>query len=236
MAVYAIADLHLSHAVEKPMEKFGSRWADHPDKIRRRWCALVEPKDTVVLPGDFSWAMNLDEAEADFRFLASLPGKKLLGKGNHDYWWTSVSKMKTVLAGWGISDVDFLHNSAAEADGMILCGTRGWFYDEKTQAIPADYEKLVSREAARAEHSLAAGDVLRGERTMPSVLFLHFPPVWGDFVCRPLLDAIHAHGVTEVYFGHIHGRYDLPPKTEFEGISLNLISADYLNFIPQKVW
>ena len=235
MALYAIGDLHLSFAKDKPMDIFGDHWEDHAEKLRQGF-ACVRPEDTTVLCGDLSWGMGLPETLPDFRFIDALPGKKIILKGNHDYWWSTATKAKRFFADNGITSIDILHNNCFAYGDYALCGTRGWFYDEKTQSIPADYEKLVSREAARAEHSLAAGDALRGERAMPSVLFLHFPPVWGDFVCRPLLDVIRAHGVTEVYFGHIHGRYDLPPKVEFEGVSLNLISADYLNFIPQKVW
>ena len=228
MAVYAIADLHLSHGVDKPMEKFGSRWTDHPDKIRRRWCALVEPGDTVVLPGDFSWAMNLEEAEEDFRFLASLPGKKLLGKGNHDYWWTSVSKMKASLAEWGISDVDFLHNSAAEADGMILCGTRGWFYEEEKGD---DHDaKILRRELMRLETSLkAAGD-------REKLVFLHYPPKLLNYECTEILDLLCDYGVKRCWYGHLHsGGRALAYEGEYRGIRLKLISADHLQFFPQKI-
>ena len=161
MSVWVIADLHLSFGkdVPKPMDRFGSRWENHAEKIARRWNAVVRPGDTVVMPGDFSWADTLSEAEADFRFLDALPGKKLLGKGNHDYWWTGVTKMKAFLAERGFSTVDFLYNNAHAAEGLALAGARGWFLEERQQtAIEADYGKLVRREAERLNLSLEAAE------------------------------------------------------------------------------
>ncbi len=235
MAVYTIADLHLSHAVKKPMDKFGSRWSDHTEKIRRRWNALITEDDTVVIPGDISWAMTLEEAEADFRFLESLPGKKLLGKGNHDFWWTTVTKMKTFFDGIGVTSVDFLFNNSFFADGEVICGSRGWYIEEKLQATPAptDYEKIVNRECARLALSLKEGKKQCASQS--ASVFLHFPPVFGDFVCRPLVDVMKEYGVKRCFFGHIHGKYSLSYPTDFEGIRMHLISADYLDFTPLRV-
>lgn len=240
MAVYTIADLHLSHAVDKPMDKFGHRWTGYTEKIEKRWRALVSDNDTVVVPGDISWAMTLDEAADDFRFIESLPGKKIIGKGNHDFWWTTVSKMRKFLSDIGVTSVDFLQNNAFISDGKVICGTRGWFIDEKLQATqnPTDYDKLIAREAGRLELSLKEGERLRdgiGE-DMPIMVFMHFPPVFGDFVVHELVGVMKSHGVRECFFGHIHGRYSIPQTIEYEGIKITLISADFIDFYPQKVF
>ena len=237
MALYTIADLHLSHGTDKPMNRFGSRWTDHTEKIRTRWQALITDGDTVVIPGDFSWGMTLEEAREDFLFLDCLPGQKIIGKGNHDYWWTSVSKMNAALAGWGVSSVRFLFNNAYETDGVVLCGTRGWFLEEKQQSsiFAADYEKLVHRETLRLCQTIEAGEAVRAGREMPLYVFLHFPPVFGDFICRPMLDVLREAAVTEVFYGHLHGQYTLPASMVTDGVRLTLISADYLDFYPHPV-
>ena len=240
MSVWVIADLHLSFGkdVPKPMDRFGSRWENHAEKIARRWNAVVRPGDTVVMPGDFSWADTLYEAEADFRFLDALPGKKLLGKGNHDYWWTGVTKMKAFLAERGFSTVDFLYNNAHAAEGLALAGARGWFLEERQQtAIEADYGKLVRREAERLNLSLEAAEELRRKKGIgePPLVFLHFPPVWGDFRLDELVDLMRAHGVTRCWYGHIHGQYSQPPSFEWKGITFANAAADYLNFTPLPV-
>lgn len=234
--IYAISDLHLSLGTNKPMHIFGSRWQNHTEKIRSRWNALVTPDDTVIVPGDISWADSLPSAEADFRFIQSLPGRKLIGKGNHDFWWTSVSKMKKTLAGWGVDSVEFLHNNAYRADNKVICGSRGWFIEEKQQNTvePVDYGKLVARECSRIDLSLTEGRKLADENC-EILLFLHFPPVFGDFVCEPLLDVLLSHGVRRCFFGHIHGSYSMPAKTEYRGIELTMIAADYLDFYPIPV-
>ncbi len=236
MALYTIADLHLSHGVDKPMSKFGARWQNHTEKIRSRWSSLVTEADTIVIPGDISWGMTLADAADDFRFIDSLPGRKLIGKGNHDYYWTTAAKMKKFLADIGVTSIDFLHNNAYLADGFVICGSRGWFIEEKLQddKFDVDYEKIVARECSRLEASLAAGREL--DQSITPTVFLHFPPVFGDFICRPLLDIMKKYSVERCYFGHIHSKYAIPQTIEFEGIRLILVSADYLDFTPQRVF
>ena len=162
MAIYAIADTHLSGSVPKSMEKFGRRWTGYADKLERRWRALVTDADTVVIPGDVSWAMTLPEATADLRFLASLPGKKLIGKGNHDFWWTTASKMKAFFAEHGLSSLHILYNNAYLAEGRVLFGTRGWFLDERQQNTVGtpDYARVAQREVVRLRLSLDAAAAL----------------------------------------------------------------------------
>ncbi len=233
MSIYTIADLHLSGKVPKSMDVFGRRWVGYTEKIESRWRALVTEKDTVVIPGDISWAMTLPEAETDLRFLASLPGKKLLGKGNHDFWWATVSKMQKYLDTLGITNIDFLYNNAHRVEDRILCGTRGWFVEEGRQktVTPVDYEKLVAREAIRLELCLreAVSLQLAAEEIL---VFLHFPPVFENFVCRELLDVLHQYGIRRCFYGHIHSNYSLPHYAIFEDIRFSLVSADYLDFYP----
>ena len=236
MKLFALADLHLSGSVHKPMDKFGSRWTDHAEKIRTRWSRLVRDDDTVVIPGDISWAADLEEAADDFRFIASLPGKKIISKGNHDFWWTGLSKMKKFLRDLGIDSIDFLHNNALCADGFILTGTRGWFIEEKLQStvFPTDYEKLVNREVIRLGLSLDEAEKMRsGDEEI--LVFLHFPPLWSDFVCEPILETMTKRGVRRCFFGHIHGVYNVPGVTRYGELELRLISSDYLDFIPQYI-
>ena len=238
MSVWVMADLHLSLGGEKPMDRFGSRWEDHAEKINARWRSVVREGDTVVSPGDISWADTLAEAEPDLAFVHALPGKKLLGKGNHDYWWASVSKMKRFLEERGFSSIDFLYNNAAEAEGLVLAGGRGWFLDERQQiAFEADYEKLVRREYGRLALSLDAAEALRKERGIaePPAVFLHFPPVYGEFRLDPLVELMLAHGVRRCWYGHIHGQYAQPPYADWRGIRFTNAAADYLNFTPLPV-
>jgi len=235
MSVFSIADLHLSGSVPKSMEVFGRRWTGYTEKIEKRWRAVVTEKDTVVIPGDISWAMTLAEAEADFRFLHALPGRKLLGKGNHDFWWTTVTKMHRFLDAAGITDIDFLYNNAFRIENAIICGTRGWFVEEGKQSSVqrVEYSKIVAREALRLELCIAEAEKLRtGTGTEEILVYLHFPPVFGSFVCREFIDVLQAHGIRRCFYGHIHGSYALEPVQVLDGIELRLISADYLDFIP----
>ncbi len=238
MALYTISDLHLSLGCDKPMNKFGGRWQDHTEKIKKRWSALVTDDDTVIMPGDFSWALTLTETREDFLFLASLPGKKILSKGNHDYWWSSVTKMNEFLAETGVGNVSFLHNNAFLIENTVICGSRGWFIEESMQAdaFATDYSKLVNRECERLSKSLEDGEKLKNGKDLPTVVFLHFPPVYRDFVCEPILKILSENNVARVYYGHIHGDYYVPSTVERDGVKMSLVSADYVNFTPERIF
>ena len=238
MALFTIADLHLSGAAAHPMDVFGDRWLGYTDKIRNRWIETVRDGDTVVLPGDISWGMTLEEAEPDFALLDSLPGQKLLGKGNHDFWWVTASKLTRFFEQKGFTTLKLLYNNACRADGFIVTGTRGWFLDEAQQLTvgTVDYGKIVRREAMRLELGLSAAAALQKETPTAEILvFLHFPPVYGDFVCRDVVDLLHRFGVRRCYYGHIHGVYTLPSCRIFEDIGFYPVSSDYLNFTPAKI-
>lgn len=221
------------------MEVFGQSWANHAERIKKYWKAVVCEEDTVVVPGDISWAMRLDEAYDDLKFIDELPGTKIIGKGNHDFWWSTVSKIESFFAEKDIKTIKILHNNAYKLDDCIICGTRGWFYDEKQQNVinETDFDKIVSREAARLELSLKSATELRGNDTkIPILVFLHFPPVWNSLVCRPIVDMLHKYDIKKCYFGHIHGTYFVDRTTEFEGISMTLTAADYLKFAPMPIF
>ena len=234
MSLYSIADLHLSLAADKPMDVFGSRWKSYTEKLESRWRAVVNPEDTVIVPGDISWAMTLDEARTDFAFIDSLPGRKLIGKGNHDYWWATMTKMHQFTEENGFSTIDFLFNNAFQCEDYIVAGTRGWYVEERLQnAVEnADYQKIVAREAARLMLSLTEAEKLRGDTDRQILVYLHFPPVFRSFVCRELVDVLHQFKIKNCYFGHIHGVYNVPRSTVYEDITMTLISADFLDFIP----
>jgi len=234
MSLFSISDLHLSGSVPKSMEVFGRRWTGYTEKIEKRWRAVVTDQDTVILPGDISWAMNFTELKTDFAFLESLPGKKLLGKGNHDFWWTTMAKMRRFCEEIGVRSIDFLHNNAYSVENAVVCGTRGWFIEEKMQntANPADYGKLVAREQLRLERCINEAEEIRGTADREILVYLHFPPVFGSFICEEFVDVLVSHGIRRCFCGHIHGNYLLPACTEYRGVQFLLISADYLDFIP----
>ena len=236
MSIFSISDLHLSRSVDKPREVFGHRWQGYTEKLESRWRAVVEEKDTVVIPGDISWAMTLQESLEDLRFIDFLPGQKLIGKGNHNFWWHTMAKMNRFLEENGIGSIRFLYNNAFAVENKVICGTRGWYVEEKFQQKARnspDYDKIVAREAIRLELCLAEAEEIRKTSGSEEILvYFHFPPVFGDFVCRELVDVMHRHGITRCFYGHIHGKYGIPDHTDFEGIDMTIISADYLNFIP----
>lgn len=226
MALYAIGDLHLSLTAEKSMEVFGPAWENYTARIETALAALNE-EDTLILAGDTSWGMSLEEAEADFRFLDRFPGRKLLVKGNHDYWWNTVSKMKRFFEEKGIRTLDFLHNNCFFYGDWALCGTRGWFLEEDQKPHNA---KVLSREVGRLTASLqAAGD-------RPRLCFLHYPPLYQGYQCPEILETLENYHVGSCCYGHLHGP---AIRRRFEGVrgntAFSLISADYLGFIPKKI-
>ncbi|ADU26018.1 metallophosphoesterase [Ethanoligenens harbinense] len=222
MSLYAIADLHLSLGTKKPMDIFEG-WQDYVERLEANWRARIRPEDTVVVPGDISWAMSLEETKSDFAFLESLPGRKVLMKGNHDYWWATMAKMRAFLAQNGFASLSFVHNTAYPVDARCVCGTRGWFYDSEGE------KKVLLREAGRLHTSICEAE----KQGLEPVVFLHYPPIYKDFTCAEITDVLAAHGITRCYYGHLHGRarrYAL--EGLHGGIRYTLISADQLKFDP----
>lgn len=227
MALFAISDLHLSFSVNKPMDIFGDRWENHAQRLRENWLHVVSEGDTVVLPGDFSWGMTMDEALMDFRFVDELPGRKLLLKGNHDYWWATATKAERFFVDNGIRTLSILHNNAYRVGDYAVCGSKGWLPDP--QESPEHNRKITEREAGRLRLSLEAGRKLGGE----PLVFLHYPPKMRDYECQPITDVIKEFGVRRVYFGHVHGEgCEYAFVGEEDGVTYTLISSDYVNFLP----
>lgn len=222
MAIYVLGDPHLSFSTDKPMDIFGSRWQDHPQKIKAAWLKTVDKDDTVVLAGDLSWAMSLKEAEADLEFFHDLPGKKILLKGNHDYWWKTVAKMDRFFRERNWEDFQILHNNTIVCENVALCGTRGW----EPSANGEQEGKILDREVQRLEHSLQAAP-----SGCERVVILHYPPFDGEHA--PFEELLKKYGVRRCYYGHIHGRAAVESvPTRREGILYTLISADALDFTP----
>lgn len=227
MALYAIGDLHLSLTANKSMEVFGDAWKDYTSRIEES-LGQLSAQDVLVLAGDTSWGIDLEEAEADFRFLDRFPCKKLLVKGNHDYWWTTVSKMNAFFAEKGFTTFDFLHNNCHAYGDHALCGTRGWFFEEDQKAHNV---KVLNREVLRLEASLKAAE------GRPIWCFLHYPPLYQGYECPEILATLARYGVERCYYGHLHGPV-IRRRMEVEraGTAFSLISADHLAFIPKKIW
>ena len=240
MALFVIADLHLSSDGSKSMEIFGSRWTDYMEKIKKNWTAVVNPEDTVIVPGDISWGLKLEDAVNDLLFLDALPGTKLIGKGNHDFWWSTASKMNILMEEQNITTIRLLYNNAYRLDDCIVCGTRGWFVEENQQHTvgSVDYNRIVNREVIRLRMSLEAAKKLQtdSDKEPPILVFLHFPPVWNGFVCREILDVLQEYNIKSCYFGHIHGAYHMPRRQEFEGIEMILCAADAIGFSPMPIY
>lgn len=225
MAVYAIADLHLPFGRDRSMEIFGPAWKDYTRRIEQNWNKLIEADDTVVVAGDFCWAMGMEEALPDFRWIDALPGKKLLVKGNHDYYWASVTKMKRVLNDNGIFSVDFIHNSCSVVDGLALCGTRGWFIDEGND------RRIFERELGRLRASLDAAP-----SDLPKVCFLHYPPICSEFDCIEIRAVLEQYDVSACYYGHLHGQSLKGAFSgEHNGVRYHNISGDGTGFMPLLV-
>ncbi len=227
MALYAIGDLHLSQSVEKPMDVFGEKWKDHAEKLKTGFAALG-PEDVTVLCGDLSWAMGLQEAGEDFRFIQELPGQKIILKGNHDYWWSTAAKAQRFFAENGIDSIRILHNNCFAYGDYALCGTRGWFYEEETGT--EHDAKVMRREVMRLEASLKAA----GERE--KLVFLHYPPVYQNYECREILELLAEHRVRLCCYGHIHGKGCFSAFRGWRGCTeFRLVSADYVDFAPVKL-
>ncbi len=221
MSIFAVSDLHLSLGVDKPMDKFRG-WENYVERLERNWQRCVGENDTVVIPGDFSWGMKIEETLPDFRFLDGLNGKKILFKGNHDLWWSTANKMDGFFAENGIKSVTLLHNKIYETEEYCVCGTRGWAADG------GENRKILAREALRLEYALSLADGTGKKR----LVFLHYPPVCGNTVCEEIFSVIKKHNVDTVYYGHIHNTGRNLPPGEYEGVALRLVSADFLNFTP----
>ncbi|HHV32524.1 MAG TPA: serine/threonine protein phosphatase [Clostridiales bacterium] len=228
MALFAIADLHLSLGSDKPMDVFEG-WKNYTEKLAHNWRSIVGEEDTVVIAGDVSWAMKLEEAQKDFAYIHALPGKKLIIKGNHDYWWSTRKKIETFLTANGFHSIQIVHNNAVSVGNVAVCGSRGWLYNGETE----EDKKIVNREVGRLNASIDEAVRLGKE----PIVFLHYPPVYDVFQCDEILQVLKQRGIQKCYFGHIHGSQAAKRAVvgEYEGIKMHLISCDHVGFTPVLV-
>lgn len=227
MNIFAIGDTHLSLGADKPMDIFKG-WDNYVSRLEENWRAVVSEDDVVVICGDISWSMSLEGAEADLRFLHSLPGKKIIMKGNHDYWWNTKRKMELFLSEKGLDSIKILFNNAYRFGNLTVCGSRGWFFDDESGSD----KKVLLREAGRLRLSIEEGKKLGGE----IVAFLHYPPVTTLQKCEEMLSVLTETGIKRCYYGHLHGSSVFNAFTsELGGIKFDLISADYLRFCPKLI-
>ena len=228
IALYAIGDLHLSFGTDKPMDIFGGGWIGHAAKIKSGF-QILQPEDVCILCGDISWGMQLEESLEDFIFIDDLPGRKIVLKGNHDYWWNTVSKMLEFFKSNHIKSIDILHNNCFFYNDTAICGTRGWIADDELSNVQNN--KIMAREVMRLRTSLqAAGDVEK------KVCFFHYPPRFKNFVSHDIITVMNEYGVTRCIYGHLHGEgHRLAVRGMVEGIDYEIASADFIDFIPQKV-
>ena len=240
MSIFVIGDLHLSFKNPKPMDIFGENWAGHEEKIRKNWIENVKEEDLVILPGDFSWETYLEDTKLDFEYLNSLPGKKLLLKGNHDYWWTTVTSMRKFLKENNFTNIDFLYNNSYEFENKIICGNRGWsIIDEEVD------KKLINRELIRLELSLKDGIQKYGNTQENSnekelIVFMHYPPITKARIISQqeaeFVELMKKYNVKKCYYGHLHGAsIEDAVEGNIEGIEFKLVSADGLEFKLLKI-
>lgn len=227
MALYAIGDLHLCLGAPKPMDIFGGAWVGYMEKLRKGM-SVIGPEDTTVLLGDLSWALDLQSAKADFAWINEIPGRKIILKGNHDYWWSTAAKFYKFCEENGFSDQYILNNNFFEYDGYAICGTRGWFYEELRSG--EHDEKVFKRELLRLEASLkAAGDLRK-------IVFLHYPPKYKGYECPEIIELLKRYEVRQCFYGHLHGAsHGLAMEGQWDGIEYRLVAADKLGFHPFMV-
>ena len=227
MALYAIGDLHLSLGAEKPMDVFGGKWLGYMDKLREGM-SVIGPEDTTVLLGDLTWALDLQGAKKDFAWINEIPGRKIILKGNHDYWWSTAAKFYKFCQENGFEDQWILNNNHYEYDGWAICGTRGWFFEEERSG--QHDEKVFKRELIRLEASLKAA----GEKR--KFVFLHYPPRYKGYECPEILALLEKYEVRRCFYGHLHGgSHKLAMEGQWDGVEYRLVAADKLNFQPYQV-
>ena len=229
MALYAMGDLHLCLGAPKPMDIFGGAWVGYMDKLKEGM-SRITPEDTTILLGDLSWALDMDHAVEDFAWINRIPGKKIILKGNHDYWWSTVAKFNKFCEANGFTDMYLLNNNHFEYEDWAICGTRGWFFEEERHGGGHD-EKVFKRELCRLEASLkSAGDKNK-------MVFLHYPPRYKGYTCPEILELLERYEVRRCFYGHLHGgSHKLAMEGLWDGVDFRLVAADYLAFKPYTVF
>ena len=233
MSIYVIGDLHLSFGTDKPMDIFGNNWENHAEKIKEDWLSKVNEDDTVILPGDFSWATYIEDTKADFEYLNSLPGKKILSKGNHDYWWTTITRMNKFIEEQGYKDIYFLYNNSYIVENKIIVGTRGWVNSWRS---PDDY-KILKRENDRLKLSIKSG-IDNYETDEEMIAFIHYPPFYKESVPEEIdfIKTLKTYNIKKCYYAHLHGdSHKEAIEGDVDGITFKLVSSDYLGFKLIKI-
>ena len=227
MALFAIGDLHLCLGNDKPMDVFGGAWVGYMEKLKEGFSCIGE-EDTLILLGDLSWALDLNSAREDFAWIDQIPGRKIILKGNHDYWWSTATKFYKFCEENGFSNQLILNNNHYEYDGYAICGTRGWFFEEDRSG--EHDEKVFKRELLRLEASLkSAGD-------LPKLVFLHYPPKYKGYECPEILELLKKYEVRRCFYGHLHSAsHALAMEGVWDGVEYRLVSADKLGFRPMLV-
>ena len=225
MHLFTISDLHLSLSADKPMNVFHG-WDNYVERIEANWRRLVSDDDTVVIPGDISWALKLEDSVKDLKFIDDLPGKKIILKGNHDLWWGTMSKLTAFLSENDIKTITPLYNSHIKIGNTGICGSRGWLCDGT-----AESDKILAREAGRLETSIKSALL---ENLKPEV-FMHYPPVYADQCSEKIVDVLKKYGIKRVFHGHIHGSGLHRAVKYHYGIEYFLVSCDCIEFTPYKI-
>lgn len=227
MKIYAISDLHLSFACDKPMDIFGGNWEGYIDKIKEKWTAKVKPEDIVLIAGDISWAMKLEEVTADLAWIDALPGTKIIIKGNHEYWWQSISNVRAILP----SSIKAIQNDAIKIGRYVFCGTRGWIVPEDGKELSPEDDKIYKREVERLKLTLTYADSLR-EDGDKLILMIHYPPYNMNKEDNEMTKLIEAYGVETVVFGHLHGYTRCEKVYKKNDVTYYFTSCDHINNDP----
>lgn len=228
MALYAIGDLHLSFGTDKPMDVFGGVWNNYVEKLREG-LKVITPEDTTILLGDLTWALDLSGAKEDFSFINDIPGRKIILKGNHDYWWSTAKKFYSFCQEHDFSDMLILNNNAYTYEDIAICGTRGWFFEEDA-AVGSHNDKIFKRELIRLETSL------KQAQGREIYCFLHYPPRYRGYECPEILQLLKTYGVSLCCYGHLHGdSHKLAIEGDYDGVTFRLCAADYLRFQPLRI-
>ncbi len=228
MAIYTISDLHLSLGAQKSMEIFKG-WENYVNNLEENWRKVVAPEDTVVIIGDISWAMKLEDSKRDLEFINKLPGKKIFIKGNHDYWWSTTSKVNNFLKENNFESISILYNSSVNVESIGICGTRGWMF----KVLTGQDKKILFREVERLRRSIDAAL----DANLTPVVFLHYPPIYGKEESMDIMNLLIEKKVKKCYYGHIHGNGSIKKIIEgdYKGIEFKLVSCDYIKFCPIRV-
>ena len=242
MAVFVIADTHLSLSVNKSMELFKGRWSGYVEKLEKNWNNTVNDSDGVIIAGDISWGMNSSECEKDFGFINNkLNGYKYIIKGNHDYWWNTLTKLNAWLAEKNLDKIKIVNNNAYLCENIIICGTRGWFIggDGEEGVSPEEIfnNKILKREVNRLSLSIAEAKKIKQNNNNNGeiIAFIHYPPVYGDYICEEIIDLLEKEEIKRCYFGHIHNVNPGKIIRNYRNITFEVVSADYIKFTPMRI-